>query len=382
MTRLGLSAALACTLFATAAAAQNAPGVSTLRAGYEQAHREWQSLVAGLERDVLTAVPEDVLNRLKAAEASRPAVTAAKRQYAAAVLLQHEKGLAALQSSAAQSRTDAAPALSFGRDTLTDVRADLNTIAQDLKSTPASNAAQLATLRRRRDTLWELRRLYEQRQRLMQDLAAADQAASKANAAVIAEYSGRISALAQSTGTLEQQNTAWSKFYDALRARLNQRMAASAPTPAPATERAAAPPPAVPTPVKTTVPSAPRSLAGKWALLTPRPEKFSDARGPLYGDLTVRVEITQSGRQLTGVYNGVVFVPPSEKYNPKVNFRFSAPVQDTPAVEARIEPPLSGLLRIEWVDDNRIRVSFKIDRTAKASGISFKEGNTKILHRQ
>ena len=91
--------------------------------------------------------------------------------------------------------------------------------------------------------------------------------------------------------------------------------------------------------------------------------------------------MTQTGNQVTGSYSGVVFVPLGEKYNPKVNFRFSGVAGAGPAFEGKIESPLSGSIRIEWAGVNEIRVSYQVDRTKAAAAVSFKEGEAKALRR-
>lgn len=369
-----LGASLAVCGFALGALAQQ---FAAERQQYEQALEQWRQSDTGLERDATTAAPRVVLERVKNAEAMRLAAAAAKLQWLSAIRTR----LAELPRPPAGTRLDAAVRANANTDVLTDLANDAKTIRDDLKTIPSSETARIASLRRQSEEVEAMRKLYSDRQAALRRIADLNKAI-EAQIAAATDANKRMSAVLEAEqARVEAARPNWAAWYEAVRRNAVQRAAAMTPTPAPT---AVVPPraeaPKLPPPAAASVV---RNLTGKWILTHPRPEKFSDARGPLYGDVSVLVQMTQNGDQVAGVYNGVVFVPPNEKYNPSVNFRFGGTFgPGATTFEGKIESPLSGIIRVEWAGENEIRVAYNIDRIGKAaSAVSFKEGAVKVLRR-
>lgn len=341
---------------------------------YQQADRDWRESDPSLEQDLLRGPSAETLRRITAAEGRRKAVIDARTRYCQAARKRWEASLNRLKR-APPPRPDVKEAELIEKQMLEDLGADSKAVSDELKSTKPSDAAAVAVLRRRRDALAELQKLYEQRQRALESLAALNAASDRSRSVLTEAFDKAARALAAQESGATAEAAAWSDLYGAVRHRVTERAEARAAV-------VAAPVKAVPPPAPVVrPPSAPATLTGKWILASPRAEKYSDATGPLYGDVSVLIQMTQTGAQVTGVYNGVVFVPANESYNPNVNFRFTGQVRGG-VMEGRLDAPLSGTIRIEAADADRIRVSFRIDRTSKSAGITFKTGNMKELKRQ
>ena len=341
------------------------------RQNYERALRECVSADAEVARSAMTESPESAMERTRAAEAKRAAAESAKSAWYEAV----RRRYAPLANEQPGARADAGSAAAAANETLADFTTDANLLAQELKNISPVAIRRIAALRQQRSSLEELRKLYAERKAALERIAAANTAIDRARVSIAGSTGRALSLLAAEQQRMEGSRADWSGWYGAVRKGAEQRAALAAA----AAAAAAKPPVAEPTPQP--VQERPRSLVGTWTLVSPRLEKFADEVGPLYGDVSVQVEITQAGDEVAGSYRGVVFVPPNERYNPDVSFRFTAPVGTGAAVEGKIAGPLSGWVRIEWAGENEILVSYSIEKTLAAGRISFKQGGVKTLRR-
>lgn len=327
---------------------------------YLQLLAEWRRADALLSS---AADPKELLSRIGEAEEKWTAAAAAKDRYLKAIRPLHHPRADLLAGAVIRS-ADTTRVESTFESILTDLSADLANLERKLKEGGLSERRR-AALQQQRDTLAALRDLYRSRLRAFEQLRQINQALEKTRAALADRYRSLAGEIVAQDDGLPAQISQRMAAYEQMRQRaLQQAAAAAAPKPAP--------PPQAP----------PLGFPGKWVLSAARPEKFSDDAGPLYGDLSVNVEIAQSGDRITGVYSGVVFVPPGERYNSQVSFRFTGPAGPGPVIEARIDSPLSGTVRLQRVDDHRLIISYRIDRTPAASAISFKIGEPKELRRE
>lgn len=312
------------------------------------------------------ADPKELLSRIGEAEEKWTAAAAAKDRYLKAIRPLHHPRAELLAGAVVRS-ADTSRVESAHENILTDLSADLANLERKLKEGGIS-ARRRAALQQQRDTLAALRDLYRSRLRAFEQLRQINQALEKTRSTLADRYRSLAGEIVAQDDGLTAQISQRMAAYEQMRQRaLQQAAAAAAPKPAP--------PPKTP-------PPAPLGFPGKWVLSAARPEKFSDAAGPLYGDVSVHVEIAQSGDRISGVYNGVVFVPPGERYNSQVSFRFTGPAGPGPVVEAGIDSPLSGTVKLQRVDDHHLIVSYRIDRTPAASAINFKVGEPKELRRE
>jgi hypothetical protein len=333
---------------------------------YRQAFSEWMQADAQLDE---SAAPQDVLKQLRDVENKWSAAASARSRYIKAIAPVHQKHASAL-AGALVLPVDAVPLETAVQKTLTDLSTDLTALEQEIASGRFSRRRTQA-MQAQQEALEDLHKLYRDRQQALEQLRQLGTSIERNRAAAAETYASLVGALAAQEASLDADSARWNTAYEQMRLRAVQQ---GGPSPQRRTTG--------PIPVISSKATQPQTLSGKWVLSEPRPEKFRDAAGPLYGDVSVTVQLVQNGNQISGEYTGVVFVPPGEKYNPNVNFRFSGRLGPKPVTEATIDSPLAGVVRIERVDNDRIRISYQIARTSKAaSGISFKVGEPKELHR-
>jgi hypothetical protein len=333
---------------------------------YRQAFAEWVKADARLDE---TTAPQDLLKQIRDAENKWSAVASARSRYIKAIRPLYQQQASALAGTAVPPY-DSVPLEAAVQNTLTDLSTDLGALKRDIAAGGFSQR-RAGALQAQQEALSALQKLYRDRQQTLEQIRQLRTSVERSRAAAAETGASLAAALAAQEESLDAESALWNTAYEQMRRRAIQQ-AASAP-----------PRRAGPIPVISSKPAAPpQTLSGKWVLSNPRSEKFSDAAGPLYGDVSVTVQLVQNGAQISGEYTGVVFVPPGEKYNPNVNFRFSGQLGPMPATEATIDSPLAGVVRLERVDNDRIRISYQIARSSKAaSAISFKVGEPKELHR-
>lgn len=357
--------AIAC--FSAVCGQSKEASLSAAREAYSSSMDIWMALQQDLPIQIRRLPSADALAKMQTVEKARSAVGKARRDYLN-LIKDAYTAAASRYEVPDHSKSEAGAMIEItDKELLSDLDQVISRLDEEIRSSAATDRPRAAGLQKQKTELLDLKSLVLRRGRDLDRYEAELSQFRSGRQALNRAYLDLAGWVASAAEAADRDDARWTAAYSRLRAQIESR-----PVERPVSKLPEAPPPAQPvtTPI---VPSAQAAvsalvpnISGLWVLNNPRARKLPSGA---YEPASARLEITQTGPEVSGSYECSFAVPENESYNPVVRFNFAGRITN-PILRFDIKAPLAGTILIRQGAAGTLEVSYGIRNPQKA-GIDF-----------
>jgi hypothetical protein len=351
------------------AAGQNPAGqLAAAREAYSTSVEFWAALQQDLPAELKKLPTAEAQANLQAAEQARSAVSKARLDYLNGLKSAYSAAAGRYKAPAGPRIEAKASIAGADKELLSDLDQATVRLDTEIKSVAATDRARAAALQKQKAGLLDLRSLVLRRGRDL-DRFESELAQSQASREALGKAYGELANWASSAiEAAAKDDEAWAAAYARMRLQipkppevrpLPRREPVPMPPPAPGLQ---SPPPSMQGGGSILVPT----IGGLWVLNNPHARKLPSGA---YEPASVRLQITQNGTAVEGIYECTFAVPANEPYNPVVRFNFAGSITN-PILRFKISAPLSGTIFIRPAGAGTLEVSYGISNPLR-TGIAF-----------